>query len=250
MHLTRLDDYQSWLLQIGGRRIAIDPWLTARYCLSPGAWLLERTRAAPRFTPADLKDIDALALTAPYADHLDPDSLAQVPRDLPVLAPASAGSALRSLGFTQVSSPPAGQTVSLAGVAVRIVPSGFPFAWSTRGYLWQDGDGRVLYHEPHAIPLSQAQRLGRVSVVLTSVQGVRLVGLPLVMSAEHLSEALRVLKPDRLVPTGSDPQTSHGLLQRFGLSTKGTEQGFGEHLPSLGIPTRFSALAPGETIEI
>ena len=39
----------GWLLELGGRRILVDPWLTGPLVFPPGAWLLKGER--PRSNP-------------------------------------------------------------------------------------------------------------------------------------------------------------------------------------------------------
>ena len=44
MRIIELDDYQSWMFEVGTKRIALDPWLRDVIEFPAGAWMLERRR--------------------------------------------------------------------------------------------------------------------------------------------------------------------------------------------------------------
>lgn len=251
MKLVRLDDYQSWLVEAAGRRIAIDPWLTTEHALIPGHWLFGRRREAPvcGFTP--LSKLDALVITGPFADHCDPATLAHVAREVPCFAQKDAARRLRRLGFQQVTVLENGVPVELApGVTLEPVAPGFPFTRSSTGFVLC-ADGKRLGLEPHLVDLERhAARLEGLDAYLLPVQGVRLIGVPYAMSPERALHVIQQLKPRVVIPTGNDPQRGHGLLARVFLVYRGTVDAFGEQLKAMAPATVWRSLGPGDELVV
>ena len=249
MRLTRLDDYQSWLLEVGGRRIAIDPWLTHELSLPPGHWLFGRRRDRVPIAKETIADVDALLLTGPFSDHCDPQTLSVLPRALPAFANAPAARRLRRLGFTQVTTLRDRETAApFEHVSIEGVQPGFPYRHNSLGYLISEPGAR-LYFETHTVDLRRhAARIIGVDVAVLPVQGVWLLGIPFVMSAERALEVTRAIAPRVVVPTGNDPHKAHGLMSRAMLWTRGSISDFATLLAQSGSTTTFSNPSPGESV--
>ncbi|MDP1915143.1 MAG: MBL fold metallo-hydrolase [Myxococcales bacterium] len=250
MRLCRLDDYQSWLVEVQGRRIAIDPWLTDEFSLPPGHWLFGRRRSAPSSGPAALAGVDALVLTAHFSDHLHPATLEALPRGVPVVATSMAATLVRRLGFTNVRAMRGGETAQLLpGVDVEAIAPAFPYSHNSLGYLLH-ANGVRLYLETHTIHADHAAKARGADCLITPVQSVRLLGMPLVMSPERALAMVEQLQPKRVVPTGNDPDGAHGLLQSLALFTRGSVEAFGTALGQRGLPTTFHAMRAGDALEL
>jgi L-ascorbate metabolism protein UlaG (beta-lactamase superfamily) len=250
MRLTRLDDYQSWLLEVGGRRLAIDPWLTHTYRVPAGDWLSGRRREVVDTPKEAIADVDALLITGPFSDHLHAETLSVLPRGVPAFANPPAARRLARLGFTRVTTLHGGATAQpFEGLTLEAVQPGFPFRYSSLGYLLRDAHTR-MYFETHVVDVARhAARLKGVELMVLPVQGVRLLGLPLVMSPERALEATRALAPQVVVPTGSNPQKAHGLLSATMLWCRGTVEDYARLLAASGLSTRLATPAPGEAVE-
>lgn len=150
MELRRLDDYQSWALEQGGKRLLIDPWLTEEMSLPPGHWLFGRRRPAPS-PVTDWLPADALVLTAHFSDHLHPKTLSLLPKRLPVFASRGAAKEVRALGFTQVTALRDGERATLwPGLELEAVAPGFPYTHNSLGYAFT-AEGKRLYFETHVV---------------------------------------------------------------------------------------------------
>jgi L-ascorbate metabolism protein UlaG (beta-lactamase superfamily) len=248
--LTRLDDYQSWLLETRGRRLVIDPWLTHSFRVPPGHWLFGRRREVVSTPKEAIAEVDALLLTGPFSDHLNPETLAVLPRGVPAFANPPAARALRRLGFTRVTPLRDGETAQpFEGLTVEAVQPGFPYRHNSLGYLLRDAQAR-LYLETHTVDLArQGARVTGVDLAVLPVQGVRLLGVPFVMSPERALEVTRVLAPQVVVPTGRDPQRAHGLLSSAMLWCRGTVEDYARLLAASGLSTRLATPAPGDAVE-
>jgi L-ascorbate metabolism protein UlaG (beta-lactamase superfamily) len=250
MELRRLDDYQSWALEHGGKRLLIDPWLTDEMSLPPGHWLFGRTRAAP-VSVTHWLPVEALVLTAHFSDHLHPGTLAALPKTVPVFASKWAARAVKALGFTQVTALRDGERATVwDGLELEAIAPGFPYSHNSLGYVFGAG-GQRLYFETHVVNAERAKaRLGKVELLVAPVQSVRLMGIPLVMSPERAVEVAKVLAPEKWVPTGNDPQVAHGAFSRTMLFYRGAVKDFGELLRASGVATELLEPAPGESISL
>ena len=111
--------------------------------------------------------------------------------------------------------------------------------------------GKRLYFEPHVVEPERAKsRLGKVSLLVAPVQSVRLLGIPLVMSAERALEVAKVLEPTKWVPTGNDPHLAHGAFSRTMLFYRGAVGDFASLLRTSSVPTELVEPAAGQTISL
>jgi L-ascorbate metabolism protein UlaG (beta-lactamase superfamily) len=115
------------LIQAGGKNLLVDPlFFSASEPEEPWA-------SAPRFDPRSLPPLDAILITHGDNDHLNPNSLAQLPAHTRVVVPRCANppppyqvnirSVLNVLGFTQVT--PLGEWEPLDLGTVRITACPF-----------------------------------------------------------------------------------------------------------------------------
>jgi L-ascorbate metabolism protein UlaG (beta-lactamase superfamily) len=103
------------LLQVDGVRLLTDPVL--------------RDRIGPlvRISPRDGVDhpgrVDCVLLSHLHADHADPQSLREVARSVPALAPRGSGRWLRRLGLSDVREVDPGSELEIGGVRVSATPA-------------------------------------------------------------------------------------------------------------------------------
>ena len=106
----------SWLLEINGLRVLVDPWLVDALVFPPGAWLLKGELPQPWPIPEQL---DLLLLTQGLADHAHPATLQQLPKTLPVVASPAAAKVVKSLGFSQVTCLSPGEQHHAGGLTIQ-----------------------------------------------------------------------------------------------------------------------------------
>jgi CMP-N-acetylneuraminate monooxygenase len=94
--------HASVLLEVDGVRMLTDPWFVGE-CLGAGWWL----QHPPKDDAWEIAaSADFLYISHNHPDHLHAETLAQLPRDMPIIAPRfaneSVGVILRAMGFTNV----------------------------------------------------------------------------------------------------------------------------------------------------
>jgi L-ascorbate metabolism protein UlaG (beta-lactamase superfamily) len=134
----------GWLLELGGLRVLVDPWLTGALRFPPGAWFFEGQLPASQPVPEDL---DLLLLTQGLDDHAHPETLQLLPRSLPVVGSLSAAAKVRSLGFETVTALRPGEDCRHGDLQITAT-AGAPVPQVENGYLLEHPAGS-LYLEPH-----------------------------------------------------------------------------------------------------
>jgi beta-lactamase family protein len=87
LRLTLLNGDSSWLIELDGTRLLLDPWLLGdAVLLHPAFHVAHGSADAVRME--DLGRVDALIISHPFADHLSRETLRKLPPDLPAFAPA------------------------------------------------------------------------------------------------------------------------------------------------------------------
>lgn len=250
MHVTRIDDYQSWLVELGECRLLVDPWLTDTFSLPLGRWFFGRThRSPPVFGPSSVPSIHALVLTSHFADHLDLATLRQLPRDVPVVGSKAAIKVIRGLGFQDLHALSPGDDFVLPGGhrLVAIAP-GFPYAYNALGFVFEEATGARAYLETHMVDDRRAEALGPVDLAILPVESVHLLGIQFVMDAERAARAAQKIPARRVTPTGLDPSAAEGWFARWVVRCRGTISDFRRALAGVG-PTLVE-LDPGERYSV
>jgi len=229
----------SWLLEIAGLRVLVDPWLVDALVFPPGPWLLKGELPQPWPIPEHL---DLLLLTQGLADHAHPATLARLPKDLPVVGSAAAAKVVKGLGFSQVTSLSPGQHHQQGDLHIQ-ASAGARVPLVENGYLleWPEGS---LYLEPHGV-LDPALPQRPVDTVISPVIDL---GLPLagnfITGASVLPDLIDRFQPQQVLAstTGGDVQFS-GLISRFlEASATGTEP------TTVASDSRITMPVPGQPI--
>ncbi|MBM3639683.1 MAG: MBL fold metallo-hydrolase [Actinobacteria bacterium] len=216
MHLTRLDDYQSWLLSNGNLNVLIDPWLTAER-ISGG---FDRVHEH-NFTSIDeLPSVDAVVLCTHVEDHCRPASLAQLPAHTPVHGPRAAVKVARKLGMTSTHAHDVGDMFTLGdgaqAIDVTVVRTGWPLSLFAYAYVFHDRQsGKRLFLDAHLPSARLSRAAGRVDAFLTPVRGVRAVVIPATSGPSRVARTAKSLGVTTLIPTSLDPRRDMNWWQRL-----------------------------------
>lgn len=252
MHLTWLDS-NTWLIEFGGHRILLDPWLVGRLVFGNLAWLIQGKRPTPRSLP---ENIDVILLSQGLEDHAHPPTLQQLAKTIPVVASPNAAKVAQALNYHQVTALDHFESIILRDrLKIRALP-GFPVGPFVveNGYFLEDlEEGFRLYYEPHGYPSPSLQEeIGSVDVVITPIfnQDLPFVG-SIIRGGEVAVQVCQWLKPQVILPTAGqgDEVEFEGLLAPI-IKTYGTFEEFRSLLAERQLKTRTIETQVGKRIEL
>ena len=246
LSLTWLDS-NSWLIEISGQRILLDPWLVGT--LSFGIdWLISGQRRHDRPIPPD---IDLILLSQGLADHAHPPTLEQLDRAIPVVASPSAAKVVRSIGYANITVLKHEQTFTLGSLSVQALP-GSPIGPFTRenAYLLRDlNQGTSLYYEPHGH--HAANLAAPIDVVITPLvdQTLPLVGA-IIQGDRSALDLIAQVQPQVILPTAAGGEFEFaGMISQL-LKAVGSIEQLRSRLADRGLNTQVIEPVPGDRIEL
>lgn len=235
----------GWLIELGGVRVLLDPWLTGPLQFGSATWFFEGH--LPHDWPVP-ENLDLLLLSQGLPDHAHPPSLALLPKNLPVLGSCSAIKLASSLGFTNCKAlKPRDhhqhgclQIETTAGAAVPQLEN---------GYLLRAGT-ESLYVEPHGF-LDPQIAVQPLTAVITPVLDL---GLPLagafVKGQSVLPQLLERFQPSWLLASTAGGGINYkGVLERL-LWSSGDQSKLEAQLALRHPPTTFIDPDPGHCYEL
>ncbi|MBW4698954.1 MAG: MBL fold metallo-hydrolase [Aphanocapsa lilacina HA4352-LM1] len=253
MKLTRID-LNSWIVEMAGQTLLIDPWLVDPLVFGAG-WLIElRHVTPPAFAPETLPPVDLLLISQAQPDHCHRPTLERLPRTLPAVVSPAAARVLRELQFSSVHALANFEQFRLGNLRVTAVPGAEVQFEQENGYLLCDeGTGETLYYEPHqSTPEIQRQvaGLGSVNVLMMPVVGLQLPLLgEVVMGPASALAMARTIQPHTIVPTTLGEVQAGGIAGQL-LKPVGSVEEFSDKLATSGLASRFLRPAPGQTLEL
>lgn len=246
MHLTYLDS-NSWLIELGGQRILLDPWLVGKLVFGNLPWLFEGSKQTSRPIP---ENIDLILLSQGLEDHAHPPTLKLLDHSLPVVASPNGAKVAQDLGYSQVKALEHGESFSLNDkVEIKAVP-GSPIGpmLTENGYLLQDLEqGTTLYYEPHGYHHPSLQEMAPVDVVIAPIVGLKIPLLGSVIKGHKSAlQACQWLEPQVILPTAAGGDVDfEGLLVSV-LRSEGSMEQFSSLLAENGLATQVIEPQPGE----
>jgi L-ascorbate metabolism protein UlaG (beta-lactamase superfamily) len=231
MHL-RLIRHATLRLELGGRRLLIDPMLDPAGARPP----VENTENDRRNPLVDLPEppevvvagIDAVLVSHMHKDHFDATAAELVPKDVPVLCQPEDAERLRAHGFADVR--PVQEKTALDGIEITRTPARHGSGRTAEelapasGFVLRDRDGRSLYLAGDTVLYDAVERVldeQRPDVVVVHAGGARFSGgEPIVMDSDDVVEVARRAPDARVVAVHLDAinhcvQTRADLHQRL-----------------------------------
>jgi L-ascorbate metabolism protein UlaG (beta-lactamase superfamily) len=213
MQVTWLDS-NSWLLDIAGKRVLVDPWLVGPLVFGNQSWLFKGEHPHPCPLP---ESIDLILLSQGLEDHAHPPTLAALDHSIPVVGSPNAAKVVEELGYRHIIPLDHGETFTLEDtLSIKAVP-GSPIgpALLENGYILRDLQvGKSVFYEPHGFHQPSLKEEGDIDVVITPVLDLALpfVG-PVIRGQKGAMELVSWLNPQVVLPTADAGEVEYsGLL--------------------------------------
>ena len=201
----------GWLLEFEKIRILIDPWLNGDLTFLPGDWLI---KGELDYTISPPSDIDYLLLTQGQPDHTHPPTLANINKNIPVLASEAASKVVNRIGFNTVNTLKPGETFRYRNLKIQAT-SGAPVPNIENGYIIEN-DLDSVYIEPHGF-LDKQIKPRKIDIIITPVIDFSLPFTgKFIKGKTVLPELIKLFNPSTvLASTTGGEITFTGLLNNF-----------------------------------
>lgn len=249
MELTYLDS-NSWLIEISGKRILLDPWLVDTLVFGNLPWFFRGKKRTSHPIP---ENIDLILLSQGLEDHAHPPTLKQLARNIPVVGSPNAAKVVQKLGYSQVTALSHGESYTLDNaVEIKAVP-GSPIGplLVENGYLMKELETeKTLYYEPHGYHSAEIKAAAPIDVVITPIITLGLPFLGSIIQGNKTAlDAARSLKPQVMLATAAGGDVEFDGLLISLLKTEGTIEEFRESLAQYNLSTQVIDPTPGEPMQ-
>ena len=250
MHLTYFDS-NSWLIEIDGARILVDPWLVGNLTFGNASWLFKGTKNNAHPIP---ENIDVILLSQGLEDHAHPPTLKELDHNIPVVASPNAAKVVQELGYSTIIPVAHGESHTINDkVEIKAIP-GSPIGptLTENAYIIKGLEsGKTLYYEPHGYHSQEIKTTESIDVVITPLISLKLPLLGAVIKGPKTAlELCQAIKPQVILSTAAGGDVSfEGLLISI-LKAEGTVAEFNELLKQKGLSTTAIDPQSGESIEL
>jgi L-ascorbate metabolism protein UlaG (beta-lactamase superfamily) len=247
----------SWLLNIADLQILIDPWLVDSVVFYGSPWLFEAKHVQPPcYTPTTLPSIDLILISQSLDDHCHQPTLAQLSKQIPVIAAPSAVKVVEKLGYDRVVPLAPWQTFTLdERVEITATPGARIQGQLENGFLVRSlQTDKTLYYEPHLATdratIDRIGKQGKIDTIIAPIVGqiFPLLG-KVIMNPQDAFDLAAVLQPQWYLPTAIGEIDASGILPQLTRSD-GTIEEFAKLLAQSPLSTQLSIVQPGETVSL
>ena len=250
MNLTWFDG-NSWLIEMAGARVLLDPWLVGDLMFGNAPWFFKANHPQAMAIPDNLSFV---LLSQGLPDHAHVETLKQLDRAIPVVGSPNGAKVARSLGFQTITALAHTETFVWNNVLeVQAFPGSLVGPQLVENaYVLTDLPNAIkLYYEPHGNHSPTLKTIAPVDVVIAPLINLK---LPLVgafiRGGDRALELMQWLQPQVVLPTTTDGEAEYeGLLSKL-ISAEGTVKGFGDRLHALLPTAQVLTPAVGQRIGI
>ncbi len=250
MYLTWLDN-NSWLVEIGSKRVLIDPWLVDELVFANLDWLF---KASHPTLPAIPENIDLIILSQGWEDHAHPPTLKVLDHNIPVVASPNAARVVQALGYTKVTALGHWEKLNFnQNLEIQATPGSLVGATLVEnGYLIKDLEtGLSIYYEPHGTHPSSLKEVAPVDVVITPLidLALPLVG-SLIKGGKSALKLAQIVQPQVMLPTAAGGDVVYeGFINKL-LQSIGSIEEFRTLLAENNLSIEVIEPRPGDRIEL
>lgn len=249
MNLTYFDS-NSWLIEIDGKRILLDPWLVGKLTFGNLSWLFEGQKNNPQPIP---ENIDLILLSQGLEDHAHPPTLKKLDKNIPVVASPNAAKVAKELGYKTITALEHGSSFKLGQVEIKAVP-GSPIGPTLveNGYIVKGLEsGKNIYYEPHGYHSESLKEKVPIDVVITPFISLKLPLVGAVIKGQETALKLcQWLNPQVILSTAAGGDIDFQGLAMSLIKAEGTVADFNQLLQQNKLATKAIDPQSGETIEL
>jgi L-ascorbate metabolism protein UlaG (beta-lactamase superfamily) len=207
----------TWLIELAGLRILLDPWLVGPLVFGNMPWFFKAVRPMEGPIPTQ---IDLILLSQGLPDHAHPPTLQALDRAIPVVGSPTAATVVQKLGYGNIQAIAPSESLSIGDrLEIRAFPGSFMGPGKVENaYILRDRtDGISLYYEPHgnhAPELAEYRRQEHpVDVVIVPLLELKLAFSPFIRGGAAAMALAKWLDPQVMIPTTIDDQVTYsGVL--------------------------------------
>jgi L-ascorbate metabolism protein UlaG (beta-lactamase superfamily) len=250
LYLTWFDG-NSWMIEMAGARILLDPWLVGELVFGGMPWFFRGVHPSPWQIP---QEIDLILLSQGLPDHAHPETLRQLDKKIPVVGSPSAAKVVREFGFAEVTALAHGETFHwkqqldiTAFPGSPVGPTLVENAFVLKDCLAQGS----LYYEPHGYHSEDVKAIAPVDVIITPLIDLALpiVGA-FIRGGDRATELVQWLQPQFVLPSAAGDAVKYtGLLSAI-LSAQGTVQEFRDRVHPLVPDCQVIDAKVGERMQL
>ncbi len=250
INLTYLDS-NSWLIEIDGNRILLDPWLVGDLVFGNQAWLFKSHKNNIQPIP---ENIDLILLSQGLEDHAHPPTLTKLDHNLPVVASPNAAKVVKELGYTNVTALKHKEVFRLGEqIEIQAVP-GSPIGPTLveNGYIIKGlTSGKNIYYEPHGNHSDDLKEIASIDVIITPLISLKLPLVGAVIKGQEAAlKVCKQLNPQVILSTAAGGDVdSQGMLVPI-IKADGDVEKFNRLLQQNNLSTKAIDPQSGETIEL
>lgn len=246
MQLTWYDS-NSWLIEMGRKRILLDPWLVGPLVFANLPWLIKGVKKTNYPIP---ENIDFILLSQGLEDHAHPETLKILDRNIPVVASPNATKVVKELGYTDITTLDHNQSYTFAdAIEIKAVP-GSPIGPQLveNGYILTELEtGHNLYYEPHGYHSPSIKENAPVDIILTPIIGIKIPVIGAFLKGQESAlEVCQWLQPQYILHTAVGKDVSFDGLLTAVLQDDGTIEAFHTMIAQHHLSTQVLSLKPGE----
>jgi L-ascorbate metabolism protein UlaG (beta-lactamase superfamily) len=250
MQLTYFDS-NSWLIELDGTRILLDPWLVGDLTFGGADWLFKGKKNQQHPIP---EKIDLILLSQGLEDHAHPPTLKVLDKNIPVVASLNGAKVARDLGYTNVNALEHGAIYTLKDkVEIKAVPGSLVGVTTVEnGYVLKGLiSNKTLYYEPHGNHSEEVKTADSIDVIITPLISLKLPLIGAVIKGQKTAlDLCQRLKPQVILATAAGGDISfEGILISI-LKAEGTLEDFQQLLKQNNLSTLAVDLQSGENIEL
>tara|TARA_B100000214_G_scaffold370865_1_gene346232 strand:+ start:637 stop:1380 length:744 start_codon:yes stop_codon:yes gene_type:complete len=217
MKIIKADNYQSWYIEYLDNSILIDPWLTKRLQPENSFFIQRHKNNESCLSKDDIKKVKAIIITAPFEDHLHPDSIKMLPKDTTIY---TSNIVRKSLEKHKILNPVkilSESGISVINLNIKALPTSYPYYSSTFSLLIQDAEGNKVFHEGHRVNFKYLFKKNiKADVCILTAEESKLFGLiQLGMNYKNTIKASKILESNHLFITGNKPNHTRGFIGNF-----------------------------------